>query len=758
MRQKIFKRRTVILTSCMLLITTGILACAFVDDFGDYFNSFFAPEVAGEGVLKPFYRSTNVFYGTQEYYHANDATNAANIDEWQKFFGHRISEKDLKYMVYEASLGEVDTAIFYIKNNAFPIKPTLKANSIFAYDNKVLIKDFLFYLGFAKRCEPFTSFAYSYWEDEADKKKQVDVNAMDKLLAGGSKSFAASKTPYLKQRYAFQLIRLYYQKTDYSEVLRFYDLNKDIFVDKNINYFRALGYVAASFYKLKDYAQANYLYSCIFDHCDDLKPMCFLSFHPQDEKDWTASLNLAKSGREKQVLWFLLGLYADPLRAMEKIYEIDPKSELIDHLVTRAVNINEESFLSGSDFRQNTVGFAFNTNALNIKLMAFTEKVAKDKRANKPYLWNLTSGYLNLIAGNFPQADAYLSATQSLAVNNMLVSQQVRALKLVSMLEQYKEPSEKQENLLAKELKWLGKEPHDTALRAVCIYNWALKRLAEKYNNWKQYTKAECLATGTNRFFYDDDAKINEMAAFIKKKKKTDFEEFIYKLYPYSYTDLFEYRAIKLIYAYRFKEALEVFAACKGAGDRVLKADPFFIRINDCHDCDFASTQNGMYSQKEFVEKLINLEQEAKKNPDKAAQNYFLIGNGLYNMTYFGNARDVYSSPIFDVTFYIWYADASSIERDHHFLDCQRAMDYYQKAIDASKDNEFRAKCSFMAAKCEQNLYYISKDFPAKGIDIRPGKYYKALKENYTKTAYYQEIIAECGYFRKYANQPTGGR
>jgi hypothetical protein len=57
-----------------------------------------------------------------------------------------------------------------------------------------------------------------------------------------------------------------------------------------------------------------------------------------------------------------------------------------------------------------------------------------------------------------------------------------------------------------------------------------------------------------------------------------------------------------------------------------------------------------------------------------------------------------------------------------------------------------------MAAKCEQNAYFISEN-KAEGVDFQSSKYFKLLKSDYAKTQYYKEIINECGYFRTFLNK-----
>ncbi len=77
--------------------------------------------------------------------------------------------------------------------------------------------------------------------------------------------------------------------------------------------------------------------------------------------------------------------------------------------------------------------------------------------------------------------------------------------------------------------------------------------------------------------------------------------------------------------------------------------------------------------------------------------------------------------------------------------------------MELSNDKNFKAQCCFMAAKCEQNKYFLKKD-RKKGVDFVAGKYFKQLKDSYNNTDYYNEIIKECGYFRTYLAKNSGDK
>lgn len=758
MRNRISKRFLTLCISGSLLVVSGIVwACAGGDDYEDFYKSFFAPEVSKDDDSQPYFRSANTFYGNGDFQNAVHEMDSTNLAEWKSFFKDKVTAKDLNYFIYKARIGEIDTCIFYLKNNTFPIKKALAKRSLLSYENKELVKEFLFYLGYAKRCEPYATYTREDWYHEEEEEDLKDPRrnkaALSKLVEGGKTSVVSARSAFIKERYAFQVVRMLYHSKNYRGCLDFYRQNENLFVSKNSVIFRAMGYVAACQYHYKNYPEANYIYSRIFDQCEAMRNVCYMSFHPQEEADWEISLGLAQNMHEREVLWQMLGIYVDPLRAMKEIYMLNPKSDKLDLLLVRAVNINEEDFIPDHYYWERTDStYALKKQKVDKELLRFTEELANAGDINKPYLWNLSAGYLCLASGDYKKAGKYLNKAEELCDNDVLVMEQIRALKLMNTIEIYTQKNEKTEEWLAGELTWIGKDKHDAALRSSGTSEWTRSRLSEKYRIWGDSIKAQCLDAGQIKNFYDKPVNMEGVISLMRKTNKTEFEKCILAIHPHSEADLITYKAILLIYQYKFEEAAKMFDSYANTGIGMLYADPFMIHIRDCHDCDYELEQPGGYSQYTFVKKMIELQQKAMAEPQNASKYYFMLANGLYNMTYFGNAHHVFSSPVLNLEVGYFSFESGTGSYFDKYFNCNKALEYYQKAMSLSADKEFRAKCTFMSAKCEQNQYYLSKEY-TNGNAIRSGVYFKQLRTDYAQTKYYREVIKECGYFRTYVDQ-----
>ena len=173
--------------------------------------------------------------------------------------------------------------------------------------------------------------------------------------------------------------------------------------------------------------------------------------------------------------------------------------------------------------------------------------------------------------------------------------------------------------------------------------------------------------------------------------------------------------------------------------------------LKDCEDCDARSLTVKLYTKCSFAKRMLELEKEVKTTTQNRAENYFLLANAYYNLTYFGNSWMI-------IDFYRSYYDNYY---DPNYLDCSKAEEYYLKAMTVSNKKEFKAKCLFMAAKCEQNRFYIDKEIfksrdyyysydyesNAKIKKENYRMYFKNLKDEYSKTEFYKQALKECKYF-----------
>ena len=743
--------KSFVVSSSVFLFLMGF--CAGGDDIGDYETSLFAPEIANTPVLQPFFKSYSQFYrgndinnDEKSYYGKNSTPNfrEQNSKDWAGFFENKLDTSAINQMLYRSNIGEVDKLIFHIKERDSVLNPELKDSKILTFENKEKSLEFLYYLGFALRAETFTNRPNIDWDYKAVSFKGNEFLA--KLIKGGQRQAINSKSMFVKERYHFQNIRLHYFNEDYKACELYFEINKNDFQKNGLIYYRSLGYVAAGFYKQKNYAKANYYYARLFENVPMMKKMAMWSFHPQQEADWQKSLALAQNANEKATLWFMMGYNQDNLRAMQQIVKLVPNSPYLDALLTRAINTNEYDVLQ--DIYKNPTA-AFKSSKTDAKLLAF---VTTQTGQNKT-IWNLGAGYLNLLKGDLNKAEGYFKKVES---KDSLVTESLKLYRSIAHVQSYEKLGSKDENDLLEDMNRIQKSNKYRTLRTESARIWLHKRMATLYKKQGELIKAECWTNHSTPYFYENIANLESVEAFLSKSNKSKYEQLLQSMYDYNKQNILEAQVVIWTYKGNIGKASEILKKERLSGQSFL-GDPFVIHINDCHDCDhaaFTKSKKEAITDSLFLAKLLNYQETAATttNPETKADAYFNMANGFYNITYFGNGRSFYETPLLSRDYlssfeYKNYYNGENLKSN--VFDCGVAASYYQKALEATKDPERKAKFAFMLAKCEQNQFFLRKPKNYKG-SFKAGTQFASLKTNYAKTKYYQEILKECGYFRTY--------
>ena len=739
MNQKPLKKFFLFLISGIVLTTVTVLACAGGDWDGTE-GSMFSPDIIGQEKYKPFFRTVATpFYGgydDESSYRFGDM----NISEWnESYFSKALSNQALNYWLHIASLNQIDSMIFAIKDKPSHLSEKSKEFTLKGIQPASKATAFLYYLGFAKRNEDFAVETVTYW----DEPKKVSTVSIDKQITGGLSFYNKATDPFLKERYAFQVIRSYYFNKDYDKAISFYDSNVSVFKSGNSMKWRALGYKAASLYKQKKFAESNYIYSRIYAEYEFLNKSAFLSFHPQTVTELSTCLALAKNNEEKEVIWQLQGLYTNYVVAMKEILKINPKSDNVDVLLVRAINIEEEKvngILVSNEKEQKEM-----LASTDKDLLKFLNEMSESNASQNPAMWHLAAAYLNYIHKDFVLGDKQLKRAEKPSKSTTLLTAQYHLISLIGKINRLTEINDKAEADLLTDLKMLyagegGKDPEN--FRGIYAREWFRTCLAGLYLKKGEIEKAELIRPGKNNIRFENTENIKNMIAYFDKAKKTDFEKVFFDVAVYQRGDYVELLGIRYAQQDKLTEALATLKTIP-AYDITLYGNPFTIHIKDCHECDHGAIQKTKYTSVSFIEKMIEMKNTAIAKPSEAAQNYFLVANGFYNMTYFGNARYFYENNVSGDLYY--YGRHEMLPEEH----CEIALKYYLLAKEKSTDIEFRAKCTFMAAKCEQNLFFVNIPEDYKG-DFKAGIYFSSLKKDFATTKYYKEIIKECGYFRTY--------
>ncbi|OCB77347.1 hypothetical protein [Flavobacterium crassostreae] len=751
--KKRFSNKLLLIFSAVLLFGCSIIyACGGGDWFEDWYygyNSNFTPEAFVEASYAPLFLSGEVFYGIGFDDQHNSRFNTQITSDWEGYLKGSMATSEVRFFLTGTSANDV------VALEQYYTQPTENATAI-KWGKKFRLKDpkvvaFLRFLYLAQKVET-ASVKEDYWSYEPVAAKVfTDWNSIAKL----ERAYAQNTDVFIKNRYWFQLMKAYFYSDNKPKAIAFFEQTSKTAV-KNTLYYRALSYCAGIHYQNKKYALSNYLYSIVFDKCPPMRVVAAYSFHPQDQNDWNESLALAKTNPEKAALWAVHGYYKDEINAITNIYALDPASPHLNYLLTRLVHNQENKIQTNYAQRTVTEDKKQQIAQMDPDVLALVQKIAKDTATNKPYLWKIALGYLQTLHGQYANAEATYASVAAKLPNTILATSQLRLLRFVNNLNQITVLNSASEKKIIKDLNWLYQELPNQKIENFRYYNaaqWSKKYLSAVFRNQKNNVMAE-LFEPTEQF-YDSDANLEAMKKFLLKPKWSPLETIAKHIYSVKLTDIYAFQAVKATFADKIPEAIAYMEQTDSAQKAVLLGNPFNGTIKDCHDCEHAARQNRKFTHIDFLRIMQQMQNKISQNQD-VYNNSLLLGNAFYNLSYFGNARTFYESNL------VGYGSSPTYFRPSikkRILDGTVSKKYYQKALAAATTKEQKAKCLYLLTKWERNEFYNNSyyfkdtnwwDRYDDKINFLAWNGFQILQKDYADTQYYQEVIAECGYFKTY--------
>ncbi len=753
-----------------LFLDFSLLPCG--GDGSDYFDhDFFIKEVIfNKTELEEYNNYTYLFDSI-------DLFKEQNLVEWEKFFEKKIERDIIQFWLYGSKLAEIDEAIFYLENKTPPTIENVKirGKSFFKYPKEA--KAFFYYVGFARRNEVFTTKKsnYDYWGEEHRKEiipNKETVNLQNQIK-GGISLYQNEKFQFIKERYIFQLVRSYYLNAEYEKSIQFW---KEHFGEIRLTdsmKWRTLGYVAASYTKQKRIGEANYIYSLLYTNSPNQKDSAYSSFQPMEDADWVESLKLTKSKDEKIILWYLFGKRFDIPKAMNEIYLLNPNSKYLNRLLIYGIKrLSYPVFGFGIRYWDYENLEMKKIIPLNDKaLIKNVNSIANQDKVKNKFGWKIAAAYLNYLSMNFKEGDQFLESAFKLKGNVEVFEKQYQITSLLGKLLQMETIDEKSEMTILPEMKFLFSKDKNISEDLNLNYskNWIRGLLGVFYARKGELEKAEWIQRGTikNRFSNLENTK--RMIDFLEDNAHSPLIQVMLQNPTHSYNDYLLLLGIRYAQVEDLENSLKVFEKIKDSywehkniyySDIPFMKDPFQIKIKDSYKFDYNNKiRLPKYNHKTFIQEMIRLKKEAESNTNKSSKNYFKLANAFYNMNYFGTGG-FYYNPIHCYNWYYGWAYLSDPILFPEFSSTI-ALKYYLLARDNSNSKEFKAKMTFMAAKCEQNEWYLTKDYKPShrswsdekkqdAKDFQPGKYFQELRDIYSDTKYHSEIIKECSYYARY--------
>lgn len=322
------------------LLCTKAEACVWSDPDHDYFNLFTQSIIKDKSYLPFLHNYSERFYRNYTPSQIVDE----NIEAWRKYFGNQITYSETNFLVNKISLADLNALKKGISNIEFLKKlgPAFYTKYYEGVD----------YLIEAKYLEPYMRIKYIespdsfyYRENEADKNaSQLHYNT---TISSLTSLYNAAKNPEIKQRYGYQLVRFNHYTRNFQAALDAFKKYVQPISLKGAAYYMATDQLAGAQRGLQMGNEANWNFFQVFMKSKSRKESAFISMKLSDSASFNNILQRAATNEEKNMAYFLLGYedFTNPIPMMEKMYAIDPDSEILKVMAARSINELERNYL-----------------------------------------------------------------------------------------------------------------------------------------------------------------------------------------------------------------------------------------------------------------------------------------------------------------------------------------------------------------------------------------------------------------------------
>src|SRR5690554_1244121 len=760
--------------SCITVMVYGIYAYGCADGWwGSGYTSIFSPEITvNNKKYEPFfYDDYTTFYNGYNIESTTDLFKEETIKDWTAYL-EQYDEKPVEYYLYNDELTKVLTEISSSKQPEKEFNSAVSEKYALHLNHKKT-KNLLEFMMLSRGIETYSNQTYHYW----DYNNRTTLNADKDFVQEIEQAFkkASKKDTFYLNRLWFQVLRAKFYSEDRASVIAFFEQTAKK-QPKNSLYYRGLSYVGGAYKSLKNYEKANTAFAQVFDEFEPLMPSALFDYRPLASTEFDHTIKSASLQQTKEALFALQGYYTNEFDAMKKLYQINPASKHLDFLLSRWVNINEQNINTYNEYATLDIDAKKIKEELKSKVdvshLKWISSVADDNKVSNPYIWKAAAAYFNSLIGDYQKSTVLLQQAHTLAKNPEQKSQ-VRSLRLLNNLLSIDKMDIASEGKLIEDVNWLFYDEsnvnyYTSTNRVSYLQSFTKKYISALYQSEGNMLMSEL--TYSVKGFFKNQKQSEAMEQLLLSKTKTAWQEIFVGIYPYKLADIYESRGIYLFYQDKIDEAIAEFEKIEPFEIREynwetkkyetrmldykaveLPGNPFNGKIKDCNDCDHQAKQSVKYSQLSFLKKVKEMKDKIVSGED-VYNNALLVGNAFYNASYFGNARTFYYNNIINE-----YGNSISNEHANILFGMDNVKKYYHLAQKAAADNEQKAKMAYMLAKTERNDFYSLNYFSqpyfypyGDFVSFKKWQGFVDLKNNYSDTKYYQEVINECGYFRKY--------
>ncbi|MBN8821551.1 MULTISPECIES: hypothetical protein [unclassified Spirosoma] len=727
-----------------------------------------------------------------------------NVRAWASYAGGKLSDTEVSKALYKEEPGAVTKLTSILETSKTPA---------------------VSYLKFAWSADDGQA---SPWATDA---APIDSAQLPQLLEEAKAAYKTTSDAFLKERYAFQAVKLACERADYKQASQLYDrlvkpLPKKTFISD-----WALCRRAGATLALGDTSRAIYEFAQVFDRCPSRRRAAETSLRKYGITFRDEALQYAKTDGERAAVYALCAIQPgqDALELLKALVHLAPKNPLVELIMAREINRNEYYFfMDGPEYMHSTyssepdslgfVGRRAESVSYFDKLRAFALESAENKALGDGAFWYTATAYLDYIGKDYKEAQTHLDQATQLPTSNPNLKKQIALQRMLLLAAQTSVMTPDVEHQLIGYL-----EEFDTtqsfrlnnAFVATCKQFAAIyQQKVETKQGWfasctrsktpdvdgssqaKAYLLTMLTTKGNGDFSSIADpiaiedsvpsTTVRQTLAYASQASLTDFDKRLLKLSGLTSDYLNLLLGRRLMMEHHYAEATDVFTKVdpktwkNDAFTTFFTNNPFAIKMPRLQGkgVNFpAESEENPYTPVTFARRMAELEQQAKSaSGDKAAELYYLLGCGAWNMSWYGNAWLVTKSfwsggepPVYDTPTDPTQKQKRFDELMHtDYYTTTTARTYFEKSAKSAKTPALADRSAYMAARCEANAFSLQKSieqvrngyvyeedstFVKNMLALRKTKYaqyYKDFFNNHTNSPFNQEMIRECAMYKDF--------
>ncbi|MDQ1098604.1 MULTISPECIES: hypothetical protein [Chryseobacterium] len=322
------------------LFYTYSQACAWSDPDYEYFNLFTQSIIKDKSYLPFLHSYSTRFYADFKPSEIPDE----NIDAWKRFFNNQFSYAETDYLVNKMSINDLNA----LKKGNTTNPLLIKAGPGFYRKYSEAVD----YLIEAKYLEPYMRIKYVANPNAffySGPQNTLNATSLDyqKTISALTSLYNTARNPEIKQRYGYQLVRFNHYTRNYDAAVHAFKTYVQPIQLKGAPYIMALDQLAGAQRGLGQDSEANWNFFQVFKDSRSRKESAFVSMKLSDTAAFNNMLKRAQTDEDKNMAYFLLGYdeFTNPIPVMEKMYAINPDSEILKVMAVRSINELERSYL-----------------------------------------------------------------------------------------------------------------------------------------------------------------------------------------------------------------------------------------------------------------------------------------------------------------------------------------------------------------------------------------------------------------------------